>query len=360
MSLQRQVAFWLVALAVLVLGLYLLREILLPFVAGLAIAYFLDPLADWLEERGVSRLIATLLITVFFSLVFLLFLIVLVPVLGQQLAEFAQRLPGYLGQLQITFATLSDGWLMKALGMEDGKLPFSAGEIVSRAASWAGTLAQSVITGGVALVSFLSLFIVTPVVAFYMLYDWDRMVARVDNWLPRDHLHTIRGLASEIDRAMAGFVRGQGSVCLILGIFYAAALTLAGLNFGLLIGLLAGLISFIPYVGSTVGLVVAGGVAVVQFWPDWTMVALIVGIFFAGQAVEGNYLQPKLVGDSVGLHPVWIMFALFAFAYLFGFVGMLLAVPLAAAASVLLRFALRQYMASPLYRGGQGGKNTDG
>jgi predicted PurR-regulated permease PerM len=184
-----------------------------------------------------------------------------------------------------------------------------------------------------------------------MLLDWDRMVAKVDGWVPRDHVETVRRLGKDVNKAIAGFVRGQGTVCIVLGIFYAVGLTVAGLNFGLLIGLFAGLISFIPYVGSMVGLVLSVGVAVVQFWPDWIMIVIIAAIFFVGQAIEGNILQPKLVGDSVGLHPVWLMFALFAFGSLFGFTGLLIAVPAAAAVGVLVRFALEKYLDSDLYVG---------
>jgi predicted PurR-regulated permease PerM len=184
-----------------------------------------------------------------------------------------------------------------------------------------------------------------------MLNDWDHMVAKVDGWLPRDHHATIRSLAREIDAAMAGFIRGQGTVCFLLGVFYAVALSFAGLNFGLLIGLGAGLLSFIPYVGSIIGGVLAIGMALIQFWPDWVQVLIIIGIFGLGQFIEGNFLSPNLVGNRIGLHPVWLMFALFAFGYLFGVVGLLLAVPLAAAVGVLTRFALQQYLKSPLYLG---------
>ena len=177
------------------------------------------------------------------------------------------------------------------------------------------------------------------------------MVAKVDSWIPRDHVDTVRDLAKKIDYAIAGFVRGQGSLCLILGVFYAIGLSLVGLNFGLLIGIFAGLISFIPYVGSLVGLVLSVGVAIVQFWPEYGMIALVVVIFAAGQFLEGNILQPKLVGSRIGLHPVWLMFSLLAFAALFGFVGMLIAVPAAAAVAVLVRFAIERYLDSDLYNG---------
>jgi predicted PurR-regulated permease PerM len=184
-----------------------------------------------------------------------------------------------------------------------------------------------------------------------MLLDWHRMVDKVDSWLPRRQRDVIRGLARDIDAAIAGFIRGQALVSLILGTFYAIALTLIGLNFGLLIGFAAGFLNFVPYLGSTTGLLLAGGVALAQFWPEWVWVIAAVGLFFFGQFIEGNFLQPKLVGDRVGLHPVWLIFALFAFGYLLGFVGILVAVPLAAAIGVLVRFALRQYLASPLYTG---------
>jgi predicted PurR-regulated permease PerM len=179
------------------------------------------------------------------------------------------------------------------------------------------------------------------------------MVATVDSWVPREHVETVRAIAREIDRSIAGFVRGQGTLCLILGVYYALGLTVVGLNFGLLIGLVAGLISFIPYVGSLTGLILALGVAFVQFWPDWLWIAVVACVFFVGQFIEGNILQPKLVGSSVGVHPVWLMFALLAFGALFGFVGLLVAVPCAAAIAVIMRFALARYKQSPLYQGNE-------
>jgi predicted PurR-regulated permease PerM len=200
-------------------------------------------------------------------------------------------------------------------------------------------------------VSLFSLVVVAPVVAFYLIYDWHRMIATVDGWVPVRHRATVRQLAREVDAAISGFVRGQSAVCLILGSFYAVALTLAGLNFGMLIGLVSGLISFVPYVGSLTGLVLSLGVAVAQFWPEWTSIATVLAIFVVGQFIEGNVLAPKLVGESVGIHPVWLIFALLAFGYLFGFVGLLVAVPLAATIGVLARFALKQYLASPVYTG---------
>ncbi len=362
MSFQRQALFWTAGLVAFVLVLYALRPVLLPFVAGMALAYALDPLADRLERLGLSRLVATSVILVVFALIFVAFLIALVPVLAHQTGQFADRLPEYGQKLQeiareIGHSWLQIGWVRDLLGMNgpEGASPIANSNIIGKAAGWVGQILQSLLSGGLALVNLAALLTVTPVVAFYLLNDWDRMIAQIDSWLPRDHAETIRALARQIDDALAGFVRGQGLVCLTLGIFYAVGLSLTGLNFGLLIGLGAGLISFIPYVGSIVGFVVSIGVASVQFWPDWIMIAAVAVVFGVGQFLEGNILQPKFVGGHVGLHPVWLIFALFAFGYLFGFVGMLIAVPLAAAVGVLARFGLRQYLESRFYTGSGGG-----
>jgi predicted PurR-regulated permease PerM len=352
MTIQRQIGFWLAALAVAVLLLFVLRGILLPFVAGFALAYLLDPLADKLQKVGIGRLGASLLILVIFVLVFIITLMILVPFAAQQVGAFVERVPSYVARLQ-ELANEQLKPLLERLGA-NGALPemqTSVGNLISQGIAWIATFLQGLWSGGQALLGIFSLLVVTPVVAFYMLVDWDRMVRTVDSWMPVSQRETIRVIAHDIDRAIAGFVRGQALVCIILGSFYAAGLTVIGLNFGALIGMTAGLLSFIPYVGSLTGLILSMGVAIVQFWPDWTMIAATLGIFIFGQFVEGNILSPKLVGDSVGLHPVWLMFALLAFGALFGFVGLLLAVPLAAAMGVIARFALGRYLASPLYRG---------
>lgn len=352
MTVQRQIGFWIAALVVAVLLLFILRGILLPFVAGFALAYLLDPLADRLQKVGIGRLGASLLILVLFVLVFIVSLMILVPFAAQQVGAFVERLPGYVARLQ-ELGTEQLGPLIRRLGIEDAlpATPPSVGNLISQGIAWFTAFLQGLWSGGQALLGIFSLLVVTPVVAFYMLVDWDRMVRTVDSWMPMKHRDTIRTIAHDIDRAIAGFVRGQAMVCIILGTFYAVSLALIGLNFGALIGMTAGLLSFIPYVGSLTGLILSVGVAIVQFWPDWTMIVATLGIFIFGQFVEGNILSPKLVGDSVGLHPVWLMFALVAFGALFGFVGLLLAVPLAAAMGVIARFALRQYLSSPLYRG---------
>lgn len=348
---RRQVRFWLIVAVLLGIFIYVFSDILLPFVVGMAVAYFLDPVADRLERVGFSRMAATFVILLAFIVVLVLALIILIPILVTQLGDFIAKLPEYLAKLQSLVTSFDPQWLEQRFGLDANSLRDGLNSLLASAVGFVTAVFTSIWSTGAALFSVAGLFVVTPVVAFYMLLDWDRMVAKVDSWVPRDYVQTVRDIFTDINIATAGFVRGQGTLCLILGVIYAVGLTLTGLNFGILIGLFAGLISFIPYVGSLVGLVLALGVAFVQFWPDWLMVVAVACVFFTGQFIEGNILQPRLVGKSVGLHPVWLMFALFAFGALFGFVGLLIAVPAAAAVAVLVRFALARYLESPLYRG---------
>jgi predicted PurR-regulated permease PerM len=347
----RQVCFWLGTAVVIAGALWLLICIMLPFVAGMAVAYLLDPLANRLERLGFNRAVAALLIIGVFVVAVLVLGIMIVPILVGQLAAFIDKVPDYVAQLQHLVTDPNRPWLRKILGEGFTDVTQSTGDLVRQSMGWLLTFLRSLWSGGWALVSFFSLAVVTPVVAFYVICDWRRLLATLDDWIPRPQLDVVRGLAREIDAAIAGYVRGQSGVCLILGSYYAVALTIVGLNFGLLIGLVSGLISFIPYVGSLTGLLIGIGVALVQFPPHYGWIIVVLAVFLVGQFIEGYVLAPKLVGQSVGLHPVWLMFALFAFGYLFGFVGLLVAVPLSAAVGVLARFALRQYRASPLYTG---------
>ncbi len=353
MLVKRQVAFWAAALAGFIAALWLLRDILLPFVAGLVLAYLLAPVTDRLERLGLKRVLAALLIIGTFIVLLVILVILLAPILIGQLGGLAENLPGYVSRLQSLITDPNRPWLRKLLGatFDDAMI----GDLVKQATGGLAAFVRSLWSGGQALLSVFSLLVITPVVAFYLMCDWPRMIDRIDGWLPRAQAPTIRALAAEIDAAIAGYIRGQSGICLILGSLYAVALSILGLRFGLLIGVLTGIVSFVPYVGSFTGFVVAVGIAIAQFWPDWVPIAAVIGIFVVGQFLEGYVLSPYLVGRVVGLHPVWLMFALVAFGYLFGFVGLLLAVPLAAATGVLARFALRQYLASPLYTGEQPG-----
>ncbi|HUN52807.1 MAG TPA: AI-2E family transporter [Candidatus Sulfotelmatobacter sp.] len=356
MSSRAQTVFWIAATLVFLLLVYLLRSVLLPFVAGLGIAYLLDPLADRLERRGLSRTLATVVIVVVFFAILVLAVILLAPVIEQQVAGLLGRIPELIerarDKLLPALLQLLDRLHLDLTTDVKGAVAGSA----EKAAGVVGGLLQSILGGSLAVINLFSLLLITPIVTFYMLRDWDRMVAHIDTWLPRQHAATIRGEFREIDAVLAGFVRGQAAVCLSLAVFYAVALSLAGLQYGLLIGLIAGALVFIPFAGTLFGLITAGAVAAIQFWPDYARIAIVLGVFLLGHAAESNFVTPRLVGEKVGLHPVWIIFALLAFGVLFGFVGVLLAVPLAAVIGVLVRFALRRYLASGFYLGAPPGQ----
>jgi predicted PurR-regulated permease PerM len=317
----------------------------------MAIAYLLDPLNRRLTRRGISRSFASFIILAGFVLAFVLLLLLITPPLMRQLSSFIDNAPGYAQRLQALVSDPNHPWLKRVVG--DNLASGSAGDIMNQAMGYLTGVLGSLWAKGQALLSIFSLLIITPVVAFYLGCDWDRIVRSIDQYIPLQQRETVRGLAREIDATISAYVHGQSGVCLILGSYYAVGLTMAGLSFGFLIGVVCGLISFIPYAGSLTALVVSLSIALAQFFPEWGRIVIVVGIVLVGQFFEGNVLSPKLVGHSVGLHPVWLMFALFAFGYLFGFVGLLLAVPLAAAAGVLIRFALQRYRASPLYTGGR-------
>lgn len=350
MSLQRQALIWIGAVLVFVLFLWLLSGILLPFVAGLALAYFLDPIADRLENRGLSRLAAVGIISIISTLLTLAIAIIVLPLLYQQTAAFIQEIPAIVKGARNFLMEVSNGKLARVLG-ESADVKKAVSDAASGSLTWFLAFLSELGSQGLAFVGVISLVFITPVVAFYMLLDWDNMVARIDKLLPRDHAETIRELAREINDVMEGFLRGQALICLFLGVFYAIGLTLVGLRFGLVIGIITGILSFIPYLGTITGFVASVSLACFQFWPDYTMIGLVISIFVLGQFIEGNFLQPKLVGNRVRLHPVWVMFALLAFGSLFGFAGALLALPVAAALGVITRFGVARYEHSKLYLG---------
>ncbi len=348
LSVGNQAKWWGLGLLVLVLFLWAMSGVLLPFLAGAALAYFLDPVADRLERAGLSRTLATVIITIGMVGIFALALLLLVPAFVNQARALVEQAPVYADAIRdfvsANFPEELEPGSPLAQGLE---------ALRTRAQDWSVEALSAAWTGGVAVLELAALLVITPVVAFYLLLDWDPLVAKVDGWIPRDHVETVRGLARDVDGVLAGFVRGQFTVCIILGAFYAVALMSVGLQFGLVIGLFAGLVSFIPYVGSLLGGALSIGVALFQFWGDPLWIVAVAAIFLIGQAVEGNFLTPKLVGGSVGLHPVALMFALAAFGSLFGFTGLLIAVPTTAAIGVIGRFAIGRYMESRLYRGSE-------
>jgi predicted PurR-regulated permease PerM len=349
MSTSRPILFWIATFAATAAIVVLLREVLLPFVAGMVLAYLLDPLANRIERLGVNRLVATLAIIAFGVALTAIIIILTVPVIIRELSHFLEHLPLYIRRVHTLATDPNRPWLSKIVGEGLGETERSIGELTKFASGWVDSIIRSVWSGGRALISILSISIVTPIVACYLLYDWNRMVATIDNWVPPAHRETVRALAREIDKTISGFVRGQSTLCLVLAVYYAVALRLIGLDHGVMIGIAAGLISFIPYLGSLSGLAVSTCIAIAQFSPDWRPIWLVPAVFVVGQSLADYALAPYLVGRRVHLNPVWVMFALFAFGYLFGFVGLLIAVPLASAIGVLTRFALRTYYASSLY-----------
>jgi len=344
MTRRERSIFWLLLLVALLATLFTLSEVLLPFVAGMAIAYFLDPLVDKLEGIGWSRTLGTSVVLIGFLVLVVGFVLLLLPVLSVQAQRLAEVLPKIFTHIEPYLRPVLTQLDPNASDEPLKKIPTMAGE----ALKWAAGLLAKVVSGGVAVANLLSLILITPIVAFYLLRDWDRMVTTIDGWLPLAQRETIREQARAVDTSLAAFVRGQGSVCIVLAVFYAVALSLGGLDFGVVIGIFVGLISFVPFVGAIVGGLLSVGLAAVQF-SSWEPVAIIAAVFVVGQILEGNVLTPKLVGDAVGLHPVWVIFALLAGGALFGFVGVLLALPVSAVVGVLCRFALSRYLASPLH-----------
>jgi len=346
LTVQHQTAYWGIAAAVFCGVLWFLGDVIMPFILGGAIAYCLDPVADRLERLGLSRAVSVTLITLAAFLIFVLLVLLVIPTLVTQVSGLIEAAPGMPDQLKSFLETNFPALLDEQSTVY--KQLVKIGELIQ---SKGGELLGGVLNSAAGLLNVLVLLVIVPVVAFYLLLDWDNMVARIDDLIPREHAGTLRHLASEIDRTLASFIRGQGTVCLVMGTFYAVGLMAVGLNFGLVVGAFAGLITFIPYVGALVGGVLAIGLAIFQFWGEWAWLAAVAFIFALGQFLEGNVITPRLVGNSVGLHPVWLIFALSVFGALFGFVGMLVAVPVAAMIGVLIRFGISKYKQSMLYRG---------
>lgn len=351
MHIERQVLFWLAALLLFVLGMLLLKDVLLPFLVGMVIAYALNPLAERLVGHGLSRTWASAVVVAALLVVLGAALVLLLPLLASQVQQLATNAPGELERMRELFEAFArDRFGARFPDIKQG-IDRAVGEASANWTTIAAGIAKSVWAQGLALVNFMSLLLITPLVVFYLLVDWHPMLEKLNGWLPRDHQTTIRRLSTEINDAVAAFIRGQGLVCLVLGLFYALGLTLVGLKYGLLVGIGTGIASFVPIVGWALGLIVALVLAALQFGPQPGALAQVALVFAAGQALDAALLSPKLVGEKVGLHPVWLMVALFVFSYLFGFTGVLVAVPVAAAVGVLVRFAVEVYLSSSIYRG---------
>jgi predicted PurR-regulated permease PerM len=348
MPIDQQLRYWGIAGIVFIALLWVMGDVLLPFITGMAIAYFLNPVVTKLQKRGVPRTLAVSALMLLAIGAVVLAAVLVIPAVVTQVVQFSETAPDLFARLQ-EFLTAR----FPDIAQLEQTLRNSLSSIGEAIRDRGAALAQGVLRSVSGVVNTLVFLVVAPVVAFYLLLDWERLVRQIDDLLPRQHAPVLRRLAGEIDASIAGFVRGQMTVCFILAAYYATALGLIGLQFGLAIGVTAGLISFIPYIGAILGGILAIGVGLWQFWGSPVELGLVLAVFAFGQVLEGNILVPRIVGNSVQLHPVWLLFAVSAFGAFLGFTGMLIAVPLAASMGVLVRFAVSQYMDSKLY--GKGG-----
>lgn len=357
MSRELRMTYWLGGLVVAGVLIHLLSAILLPFVAGMAVAYFLDPVADRLEAKGCSRAIATTVITIGFFAAVIGVIAVLLPLLQHQVVGLVKIAPEVFAHFRAWVEPFLADLQLHLPNTDSQDLREAAGKYGSKVIQWVTGLLAQIWSGGLAFLNVLSLALITPIVSFYLLREWDEIVAWVDSYLPREAAPEIREQARLIDQTMAGFIRGQASVCLTLAAIYGIGLTVVGLNSGLLVGVAAGAVSFVPYFGAASGMIVGLAIAFFQFGLEgWGAIASVAGVFLFGQILESYILTPRFVGDRVGLHPLWIIFALMAGGALFGFTGVLLAVPAAAVIGVLIRYALGRYKQSALYdQNGKGG-----
>jgi predicted PurR-regulated permease PerM len=354
MPFERHALFWIAAAVLLAVILHVLSPVLLPFAAGLTIAYFLNPIVDGLTAAGLPRGLATALLTLLLLLLIVAVAVFVAPVVAEQAQQLAAALPSEMTSLKKLLEEIARERLGPNYPEAQAAFNRTVAGMSDSLPALAASIAQSLWSGGSAAFGFLSLLLVTPLVAFYALLDWPKIIAKIDSWLPRQNAETIRMLAREIDGRVSAFIRGQGIVCLALASFYALALSALGLKYGLLVGLLTGLMSFIPFAGWALGLIAGTTLALIQFWPDMTHILLVPAVFCAGQVLDAALLSPKVIGTKIGLHPVWLIFALLVFSYLFGFLGLLVAVPVAAAIGVLVRYGLERYMASAIYAGQSG------
>ena len=351
MTLRTQVLIWVAFTFVVILLIWLFRPILLPFVIGIALAYVLNPVVNLVQRTGIGRAWSTTVVLLSVLGLIIGIFVIITPLVAAQVVGLASRLPGYIADLQTLIRSLAPQ-LNEWLGAERAaQLEASLAQFLGSSVEFLGNLTAQVAQSGLTVLNTIAVLILTPVVAFYVLLDWEGMVKGIDDLLPREHRREIRQVLDQIDRSIAGVFRGQGSVILTLCIYYATALTLTGLNFGLVIGLMTGLFSFIPFFGFLTGFVLSMGIALVQFSPNWWLVVIVFAVYMIGQFLEGNVLYPRLVGQSININPVWLMFALFAFGLLFGFVGLILAVPLSAITATLTRYAVSRYKQSALYSG---------
>jgi len=350
--------FWVGLLITAIILLGMIQSILLPFAVGIVLAFTLAPGVSRLERWGLRRSLASLAVLLVFLIGIALIFVILVPLIQTQIVQLIGKVPALVSFVQDQVTRGMDLLQQKLPPDQMAKLRDTVGSKLGEALAWLATLFQSVITSSFAIINIVSLVVIAPIVTFFLMRDWDRMLGHIDDLIPRQSLSTVRALAREVSDTLVAFIRGQALVCLILAIYYGLTLSFAGLDSGLALGLLIGVLAIIPILGAAMGFVLAIGLAATQYG-TWRAILTVLVIFGIGQTIEGNFLTPQLVGDRIRLHPVWVIFALFAGAALFGFVGVLLAVPAAAVIGVLVRFAIIRYRESTLY-GAKAAKTSRG
>lgn len=344
-----QLRFWILLLAAFLGTFWLLRPVLLPFAAGVVIAYFLDPVVEIMARRRWPRWLSTFTVLAAFVVTIVLVLSLIAPVLRDQAAALMNAIPGYVTKFHSHVMPLIESWVSRFSPDIVAQLHESAAEYAGDFARMLGNGLKSIISGGIAFIDVVALAILTPIVAYYILRDWPLLTKVIDNNIPRRYYKIIRQEMAAIDSALSGFIRGQALMCIALGAYYTIGLTLTGVQYGLSIGVLSGVLSFIPYVGTAFAWVCSLALAAVQF-DSMQPIVIVLIMLYVGHLLEAYVLAPRLIGHRVGLHPVWIFFSLLSGAKLLGFLGLLIAVPTAAVIGVLIRFGARQYRSSHLYK----------
>jgi predicted PurR-regulated permease PerM len=347
--LNQKTFFWIFIALILGFFTYLVSSILLPFIVGILMAYLLDPATDKLEETGFGRTTSTVIILTLFIMIFVVAIVALVPLAIDQFQNLAINFPLYVQKLNTQYgenvtSIISHYVPDVKLRLQEFATKFST-QILQHTAQFLGGVWNS----SLAIFNIVSLIFLTPVVAFYLIRDWDKLVAKIHDLLPQKSAPVVKQQMKKIDEIISAYLRGQLSVCVILGLFYAIGLAIVGLNHGFFIGFLTGILSFIPFVGCAIGTVITLIVAYIQFG-DLVSIGFVALVFVIGQVLEGNIITPKLVGDKVNLHPLWVIFALLAGGTIFGFIGVLIAIPAAAVIGVLVRFSIEEYKKSGFYK----------
>lgn len=342
--------YWFAIIVVCGLLIYLLAPVLMPFLIAAILAYIGDPLVDRLETFKIPRTLAVTIVFVVLTLIAVIAFIVLVPMLEKQISILFNKIPGYVQTLTNQFIPWLNERFNMSLEINAETLKTSLQGHWKEAGGIASTAMGYVTRSGALVIAFIGNLVLVPVVTFYLLRDWDVLVARIHELLPRKTEPVISQLAKQSDEVLGSFLRGQMLVMLALAVIYSVGLGIIGLDLALLIGMIAGLVSFVPYLGFIIGIAIAGIAAIFQFH-DFIHVIYVVIVFAIGQMAEGMFLTPKLVGDRIGLHPVAVIFAVLAGGQLFGFVGVLIALPLAAVVAVIARYLHEQYKTSSMYAG---------